>query len=590
MSNKQNIYWISKGGLKNLPTNFNNINKIQIWNNTANAKQNKSNWIVADKTSYAPFKQQNKDDDADFVFIIDNNTAYFYTWDKGKPMAAYLGLVASFNTNNANITGPNQWYIMGNNDVTNLLAQYYGNNQLQSWIKIQLDNPSEFARNFINSAISYTNTNNILMTTIINQNTTKINQNTTKNVVQIVPQSGFGSLIEDNNGKFRINGKSYKFNSSTGNGDLGDLIEHINTETNGYGKYFHANLSFENDCIKYNFYINPMLHTIQFKAELENSHNIILNGAPGTGKTYLAHEIAAVMLGKNTWKEVENDANLSSHVGFVQFHPSYDYTDFVEGLRPTTQGKQPFELLPGIFKTFCEEALKKGYKNDGKGKYDKNEDGNLVAKEDQLPYIFIIDEINRGEMSKIFGELFFSIDPGYRGKKGKVQTQYANMEKNGNEFDKALSNGKTGQFFVPKNVYIIGTMNDIDRSVESMDFAMRRRFKFVEILTSKQDGMLKKKFGNDADEVIRRMNNLNLAIQETEGLGSEYHIGPSYFLKLENQDFDKLWKDYLKGIIYEYLRGRDDVSDTLGSIQKAYNESTELYTINPDGELSKNNQ
>lgn len=306
---------------------------------------------------------------------------------------------------------------------------------------------------------------------------------------------------------------------------------------------------------------------------LLNNYNIILNGAPGTGKTYLAHEIAAQMLEEVTWEDIENYTNLSSHVGFVQFHPSYDYTDFVEGLRPTTQGNQPFELLPGIFKTFCEEALKKGYKNDGNGKYETSDEGELVAVDNAKPYIFIIDEINRGEMSKIFGELFFSIDPGYRGRKGKVQTQYANMEKNGNEFDKALANGKYGQFFVPENVYIIGTMNDIDRSVESMDFAMRRRFKFVEILASKQDGMLKKKFGNDADAVIHRMNNLNLAIQETEGLGSEYHIGPSYFLKLENMDFYELWEEYLKGIIYEYLRGRDDVSETLARIQEAYTEA-----------------
>lgn len=323
-----------------------------------------------------------------------------------------------------------------------------------------------------------------------------------------------------------------------------------------------------------------------FTDQLRREYNVILNGAPGTGKTYLAHEIAAIMLDKNTWEDVEKDTDISSHVGFVQFHPSYDYTDFVEGLRPTTQGNQPFELLPGIFKTFCEEALKNGYMNDGNGKYETNADGDLVAKDEEKPYIFIIDEINRGEMSKIFGELFFSIDPGYRGKKGKVQTQYANMEKNGNEFDKALANGKYGQFFVPENVYIIGTMNDIDRSVESMDFAMRRRFKFVEILASKQDGMLRNKFGIDAPAVITRMNNLNLAIQETEGLGSEYHIGPSYFLKLEDMDFYGLWEEHLKGIIYEYLRGRDDVSEILKRIQDAYNEDVVLYTIGADGKLT----
>lgn len=360
--------------------------------------------------------------------------------------------------------------------------------------------------------------------------------------------------------------------------DLDGLVNEVSSYIiHHFDEYIEngANLNIK-ECIS-------LMDIIKMKKTVCDNYNLILTGAPGTGKTYLAHEIAAVMLGSTTWKDVEKDANLSSHVGFVQFHPSYDYTDFVEGLRPTTEGGKPFELLPGIFKTFCEEALKNGYKN--KGKYEKNEDGDLVAQGNQLPYIFIIDEINRGEMSKIFGELFFSIDPGYRGKKGKVQTQYANMEKSGNEFDKALDNGKKGQFFVPENVYIIGRMNDIDRSVESMDFAMRRRFKFVEILASKQDGMLRNKFRNNADDVIRRMNNLNLAIQQTEGLGSEYHIGPSYFLKLEGQDFDKLWKDYLKGIIYEYLRGRDDVSETLERIQKAYNENNELYTIDTDGEL-----
>ena len=93
--------------------------------------------------------------------------------------------------------------------------------------------------------------------------------------------------------------------------------------------------------------------------------------------------------------------------------------------------------------------------------------------EDNRTFIFIIDEINRGEISKIFGELFFSIDPGYRGEKGRVQTQYQNMIEDGDVFKKG--------FFVPDNVYIIGTMNDIDRSVESMDFAMRRRFAWAEV-------------------------------------------------------------------------------------------------------------
>lgn len=372
--------------------------------------------------------------------------------------------------------------------------------------------------------------------------------------------------------------------------DLDGLVNEVSSYIiHHFDEYIEngANLNIK-ECIS-------LMDIIKMKKTVCDNYNLILTGAPGTGKTYLAHEITAVMLGSTTWKDVENDTNLSSHVGFVQFHPSYDYTDFVEGLRPTTQGNQPFELLPGIFKKFCEEALKKGYKNDGNGKYETSDEGELVAVDNAKPYIFIIDEINRGEISKIFGELFFSIDPGYRGKKGKVQTQYANMEKSGNEFDKALANDKNGQFFVPKNVYIIGTMNDIDRSVESMDFAMRRRFKFVEILASKQDGMLQNKFGNDADKVIRRMNNLNLAIQETEGLGSEYHIGPSYFLKLEQpidrNSFERLWNGYLEGIIFEYLRGREDTNEALERIKNVYlTDKTEFFDLEPkSGKLSVKN-
>ncbi len=141
-----------------------------------------------------------------------------------------------------------------------------------------------------------------------------------------------------------------------------------------------------------------------------------------------------------------------------------DYTDFVEGLRPNINANG-FERRDGIFKAFCSKAA-----ND----YESNKDNK---------YVIIIDEINRGEISKVFGELFFSIDPGYRGTKGKVDTQYQNLIKadekmpNDSSKDYPFING----FYVPENVFIIGTMNDIDRSVESMDFAFRRRFAFKEI-------------------------------------------------------------------------------------------------------------
>lgn len=214
----------------------------------------------------------------------------------------------------------------------------------------------------------------------------------------------------------------------------------------------------------------------------------------------------------------------------------------------------------------------------------------------------IIDEINRGEISKIFGELFFSIDPGYRGKKGKALTQYANMQNNPNEFDLSLNIDESedyGHFFVPENVYIIGTMNDIDRSVESMDFAFRRRFAFKEIKANDTQTMLddEKAWGKDSTsntlkpdltiigEIKKRMNSLNDTIWDDEtksgieGLSSAYHIGASYFLKLANyrnnctyddNSFKYLWDYHLEGLLREYLRGMRDIEINIDKLKKAY--------------------
>ncbi|MBP5480588.1 MAG: AAA family ATPase [Paludibacteraceae bacterium] len=272
----------------------------------------------------------------------------------------------------------------------------------------------------------------------------------------------------------------------------------------------------------------------------------------------------------------------------VQFHPSYDYTDFVEGLRPKREdnGNVSFERKDGVFKALCSTALRNPNKK----------------------YVIIIDEINRGEISKIFGELFFSIDPGYRGKDGKVKTQYANMQEEPNDFDDALGikeSDNYGWFFVPENVYIIGTMNDIDRSVESMDFAFRRRFAFKEVTDEDSQEMLdnedawKDSNGNSLkpdDETIKlikgKMESLNKMIWHEEkenekeedkcieGLSSAYHIGASYFLKLknyksnngkyDNNSFDDLWKYHLKGLLFEYLRGMQGVEDSMNKLKRAY--------------------
>lgn len=282
---------------------------------------------------------------------------------------------------------------------------------------------------------------------------------------------------------------------------------------------------------------------------LKNNKNLILTGAPGTGKTYKAHQLARILC-----EDVEE------RIGFVQFHPSYDYTDFVEGLRPTNGNtKVDFSLEDGIFKTFCKQALDEGSN-----------------------HVFIIDEINRGEISKIFGELFFSIDPGYRGKEGKVRTQYANMQKDQNAFDKVLGENKYGHFFVPENVYIIGTMNDIDRSVESMDFAFRRRFAFYEVKAT-NDMLNSLPIDSEAiDKLKLMMKDLNEAIVN-EGLTEAYQIGGSYFLKIKNyftdekytiENFKKaaeaLWEYHLKGTLYEYFRGEPHAEKKLENLKKEY--------------------
>ena len=192
------------------------------------------------------------------------------------------------------------------------------------------------------------------------------------------------------------------------------------------------------------------------------------------------------------------------------------------------------------------------------------------------PYVFIIDEINRGELSKIFGELFYAIDPGYRGMKGKVKTQYQNLVDEDDEF--------ADGFYVPEDVYILATMNDIDRSVESMDFALRRRFAWKEIKPEDRLEMLSEKLDHDTcDKAIRVMNALNEEISKTRGLGSAYQIGPAYFLKLDkehyNGDFTALWDMHIEVLLKEYLRGYSNAEAKVEEFKNVYFDSLNNETV-----------
>lgn len=270
---------------------------------------------------------------------------------------------------------------------------------------------------------------------------------------------------------------------------------------------------------------------------LEGSGNLILTGAPGTGKTYLAREIAMKV------------AKSEDRVTNVQFHPSYGYADFVEGLRPVKKGDVlGFERRDGAFMKLCRRAV---------GDVDHN-------------YVVVIDEINRGDISKIFGELFSLIEKDYRtfdgkvdGKKVAVETQYGNLWMDGFEdgMDESAKELFKDGFFVPQNVYIIGTMNDVDRSVESMDFAIRRRFVWYEVEPNDRlDAMCT---GKGIDEKKRgdirlHMAALNDRIKKDPALGPAYQIGPSYFIRLGDGGYEELWIKHLSHLFKEYLRGNPE--------------------------------
>lgn len=339
---------------------------------------------------------------------------------------------------------------------------------------------------------------------------------------------------------------------------------------------------------------------------------IILTGAPGTGKTF----------------SVKDYTGMGPNVKFVQFHPSYDYSDFVEGLRPVilSKGGAPtFVRIDGTFKKFCRQIVEENYcKEYGanaiqeiindttkteKEKYDffkdnygkleekavqnecktsyneesekkeesKTEDVKSEGKTLELDrYFFIIDEINRADLSKVFGELMYCLENSYRGLKDKsghfntIETQYNNLTTH------VVNNGIASElkfdcfyegFFIPKNLYIIGTMNDIDRSVEAFDFALRRRFEWLEIKANDvfyngARGMLPTTVTDDqVKELADKVSKMNDVISRDGNpfmLTEAYHIGHAYFKKYDGKDdsLKQIFETNIISILKEYTRGR----------------------------------
>lgn len=231
---------------------------------------------------------------------------------------------------------------------------------------------------------------------------------------------------------------------------------------------------------------------------LKEKKNIIFQGAPGVGKTFTAKRLAYSMI------EVKD----TERVIMVQFHQSYSYEDLVMGFRPKESG---FELKKGTFYNFCKNA----------------------QKDEDNAYFFIIDEINRGNISRIFGELFMLIEKDKRGPGVQLQLLYNNEK-----------------FFIPKNVFIIGMMNTADRSLAMIDYALRRRFAFVDLKPGFETDQFKK-YQNELNnhifnDLIDRVKELNAAITDDTSLGEGFCIGHSYFCNLRREKIDSQLKRIVK--------------------------------------------
>lgn len=306
-------------------------------------------------------------------------------------------------------------------------------------------------------------------------------------------------------------------------GDEGEIKELKNTRSyvNKYRDFlkYCADLSEEeiSSTTPYDFADDPdkpFIAEQQFCEIVEllfRKKNIILQGAPGVGKTFLARKIAYQLIG------MKKDENIE----IIQFHQSYGYEDFIQGIRPATTGE--FKVRNGIFYNFCEKA----------------------KKHPEDAFVFIIDEINRGNLSKIFGELMMLIEYDKRSPRYALKLTYSEAD--------------SPHFYVPENVYLIGCMNTSDRSIAIVDYALRRRFAFCDVEPEFGDTFrnylgtaLSKSF---VDELCKKVNRVNDIIRTSSSLGKGLEIGHSYFCQLSSiDDEQEWWQSICKYELFPYLR------------------------------------
>lgn len=315
---------------------------------------------------------------------------------------------------------------------------------------------------------------------------------------------------------------------------------------------------------------------------LQRHKNLLLTGVSGTGKTYLAQQVARALVG---------DGGKPGQIEQVAFHPSYDYADFVEGLRPSGAG---FVLEPGCFKSFCWRAL----------------------EQPDLPFVFIIDDFNQGDVRTILGEVVMLLDPDYRGVEHRIKTQYHSVLVRSYQAALAARDQVTmasikfaDGFFVPHNVFVIATMNEFEGRAEPLDSAVWRRFVCYELKPQDRLSMLKEAnlacsvqvegaqdkltAAHFYDQAAARCTRLNQAISAEPSLGPDYQVGPAFLLKAlcylnlageiseesVSDALNQVWDQSLAPLLRTYLRGKSssDLTKILLKFRNAYRHSQKRY-------------